>query len=242
MFNFLSRQHRYFIVVPLFTAFIWFSTLLAMLLTWLISGRPKYVSTQVSVAYISDVGASFLKPLFVVACCLTGSGLLLSLTIERLLRHEGRLPAEHHKLERIFGRLAIVGAFIAMWGLVLLSGFDTGRYPTPHKIFLLVFITGVALSSIFTVIEFRWLAHDYPELAKLKRAYVAKAVIGFTLVLLAIVFGVTLFYAENAGGVVEWTIAFGFTLYLLTFAYDLQMAKVAVAGQANKEGMAEIPK
>lgn len=236
----LSKQHRYFIVIPLFAAFIWFSSLLAMLLTWLISGRPKYVSTQVAVVYISDVGASFLKPLFVVACCITGPGLLISLTIERLLRHQGRLPPEHRRRERIFGRLAIVGAFIAMLGLAFLSGFDTGRYPTEHMIFLLVFMVGVALSAIFTVIEFRWLAHDFEEVEKLKRAYIAKAIVGLSLVVLAIAFGVTLWYAPDVGGVIEWSIAFGFTLYLLTFVYDFQMAKVTGVDGASKEEMVEI--
>ncbi|KAF8550344.1 hypothetical protein OG21DRAFT_1514124 [Imleria badia] len=210
-----------------------------MLLTWLISGRLKYISTQVAVVYISDIGASFLKPLFIVACCVTGPGLLISLTIERLLRHKGRLPPDLHTCERIFGRLAIVGAFIAMWGLALLSGFDVGRHPTEHMIFLLVFIIGVSLSAIFTVIEFRWLAQDYAEIDKLKRAYIAKAVIGLTLVVLAIVFGVTLFYAPDVGGVVEWLIAFGFSFYLLTFVYDLRMARVRV-GEVSEEGMVEI--
>ena len=236
----LSERHRYFVLIPLFAAFIWFSALLAMLLTWLISGCPKYVSTQVAVAYISDVGASFLKPLFVVACCITGSGLLISLTIERVLRHKGRLAPELHQRERILGRLAIVGAFIAMLGLALLSGFDVGRYPTEHYIFLLVFLIGVSLSAIFTVIEFRWLAHDYAEVEKLKTAYVAKAAIGLTLVLLAIVFGATAFCAPNVGGVVEWLIAFGFAFYLLTFAYDLRMARTGM-GRVSKEGMVEIP-
>lgn len=236
----LSERHRYFVVIPLFAAFIWFSSLLAMLLTWLISGCPKYVSTQVTVVYISDVGASFLKPLFVVACCITGLGLVISLTIERVLRHKGRLAPELHKRERILSRLAIVGAFIAMLGLALLSGFDLGQYPTEHMIFLLVFMIGVSLSAIFTVIEFHWLAHDYAEVEKLKRAYIAKAAIGLTLVVLAIVFGVTLFYAPNVGGVIEWLIAFGFAFYLLTFAYDLRMARVRVR-EVSKEGMVEIP-
>ncbi|KAI9455500.1 Frag1/DRAM/Sfk1 family-domain-containing protein [Boletus coccyginus] len=182
----LSQRHRYFVVIPLFSAFIWFSSLLAMLLTWAISGCPKYVPTQVTVVYISDVGASSLKPLFVVACCITGSGLVISLTIERLLRHEGRLPPELRRREHVFGRLAIVGAVIAMLGLACLSGFDLGRYPTTHMVFLLVFLVGVSLSAIFTVIEFRWLAHDFAEIEKLKRAYVAKAVIGLTLVVFGI--------------------------------------------------------
>ena len=115
-----------------------------------------------------------------------------------------------------------------------------GRYPTEHYIFLLVFLIGVSLSAIFTVIEFRWLAHDYAEVEKLKRAYVAKAAIGLTLVLLAIVFGATAFCAPNVGGVVEWLIAFGFAFYLLTFAYDLRMARTGM-GRVSKEGMVEIP-
>jgi len=206
-----------------------------MLLTWAISGCPKYVSTQVTVVYISDVGASSLKPLFVVACCITGPGLVISLTIERLLRHDGRLPPELRRRERVFGRLAIVGAVVAMLGLACLSGFDLGQYPTTHMAFLLVFLIGVSLSAIFTVIEFRWLAHDFSEIEKLKRAYVAKAVIGLTLVVFGIVFGVTCYWAPNVGGVVEWSIAFGFTFYLLTFAYDLRMARVAEVSEVSKE-------
>ncbi|KAN0085652.1 Frag1/DRAM/Sfk1 [Tylopilus felleus] len=223
----LSERHRYFVVIPLFAAFIWFSSLLAMLLTWLISGRPKYVPTQVAVVYISDVGASFLKPLFVIVCCITGPGL-------------GRLPPDLHTWERIYARLAMVGAFIAMLGLAFLSGFDTKRYPTEHLIFLLVSMVGVSLSAIFTVIEFGWLSNDYEELKKLKRAYIAKAVIGLTLVVFGIVFGVTFFYAPNVGGVVEWLIGFGFTFYLLTFAYDLRMAKVRRV-VVNEERMVQIP-
>ena len=35
----------------------------------------------------------------------------------------------------------------------------------------------------------------------------------------------------------EWTIAFGYTFYLLTFAYDLRMAKGIHRGQLSKERM-----
>ncbi|KAG0693433.1 Frag1/DRAM/Sfk1 [Suillus ampliporus] len=221
-----TQSHRLFIFVPLFIAFFWFATLLAMLLTWLISGRPKYVSQEGKVAYISDVGASFLKPLFVVSCCITGVGFVLSLVLERLLRHRGRLAPSMRKRERVLEILAILGSVIGMWGLILLSGFDTARYPTAHRLFLLIFALGVVLSVIFTVLEYRWLAQDHPDIHKLRRAYLAKAVIGSILIVLAIAFGITLYYAPDVGGVIEWIIGFGFTFYLLTFAYDLRMAKI----------------
>ena len=65
-------------------------TLLAMLITYLAQGRPHYPSEDGSIAYISDVGADILKPLFVTGCAITGMGFFLSLVIERWLRHSGR--------------------------------------------------------------------------------------------------------------------------------------------------------
>ena len=70
--------------------FFLLGTLLAMLVTWLAQGRPKYVSQEGSIAYISDVGADFLKPLFVAGCAITAVSFFLSLSIGRWLRHEGR--------------------------------------------------------------------------------------------------------------------------------------------------------
>ncbi|KAG2356770.1 Frag1/DRAM/Sfk1 [Suillus spraguei] len=219
-------NHRLLICVPLVTGFFWFATLLAMLLTWLISGGPKYVSQEGKVAYISDVGASFLKPLFIVGCCITGVGFMLSLVLERLLRHRGRLPPSMRKRERVLEILAILGSFIGMMGLTFLSCFDIKRYSTAHHVCLLIFALGVILSVIFTVLEYRWLAQDHPDIVKLRRAYLVKAIIGSILIALAIAFGVTMYYASNVGAVIEWIIGFGFTFYLLTFAYDLSIATI----------------
>lgn len=66
------------------------ATLWALLITWLASGRPHYVSQDGSIAYISDVGADILKPLFIVGCVSTGLSFFLSSAIERTLRHQGR--------------------------------------------------------------------------------------------------------------------------------------------------------
>ena len=57
--------------------------------------------------------------------------------------------------ERVFSGLAILGSFIGGCGLILLSIFDTKRFTSLHRVFLLVFIVGVGLSAIFTVIEVR---------------------------------------------------------------------------------------
>ena len=47
------------------------------------------------VAYISDVAADILKPLFIVATSITGVGFMLSSVIERWARHAGRCVTLH---------------------------------------------------------------------------------------------------------------------------------------------------
>lgn len=84
------HTHWYYVWIPILTAFVWVGALLAMLITWLAQGRPKYVNMNGKIAYISDIGASFLKPLFIVACCITAIGFITILVVERWLRHEGR--------------------------------------------------------------------------------------------------------------------------------------------------------
>jgi len=205
-----------------------------MLITWLAQGPPHYVSQDGSIAYISDVGADILKPLFVTGASITAVGFFLSLVIERWLRHAGRLLPDMRQRERVLSILAILGSFIGGLGLILLSVFDTKRFPSAHQAFLLVFIVGVGLSAIFTIMEFRWISKDYVELRKLKLAYMMKGVIASILIILAIAFAITLFKAKDVGAVLEWTIAFGYTFYLLTFFYDLRMAKGVHRGDLSK--------
>ncbi|KAI0671428.1 Frag1/DRAM/Sfk1 family-domain-containing protein [Trametes maxima] len=235
--RFIPHQHQHWLYVwiPLFGSFMWFATLWALLITWLASGRPHYVSQDGSIAYISDVGADILKPLFIVGCVITGLSFFLSSAIERLLRHQGRLVANMRRRERALASLAILFAFMGMCGLILLSIFDTKRFASLHRVFLLVFIVGVGLSAIFTVVEYRWISHDFVEIRKLKIAYIAKGIIAAILIILAVAFAITLFQATDPGAILEWLIAFGFTFYLLTFFFDLRMAKGVHKGELSRE-------
>lgn len=216
-------------------SFMWFATLLSLLLTWVGTGRPHYVSQNGSIAYISDVGADILKPLFITGCSITAVAFFLSLVVERYLRHSGRLMPNMRRRERVFSTLAVFGSLLGGLGLILLSVFDTKRHPSEHRVFLLVFMVGVALSAIFTIIEFRWISKDFVYVRGLKIAYVAKAIIAGILIILAIAFAAALFKAVNVGAVLEWTISFGFTFYLLTFYYDLRQSKGIYRGELTRE-------
>ena len=139
--------------------------------------------------------------------------------------------------EKAFSTLAVIGSFIGGAGLILLSIFDTGRHRSLHRIFLLVFIVGVGLSAIFTIVEYRWINKDYDGQRKLRIAYIAKGIIAVILIILAIVFAITLYTTANVGAVIEWVIAFGYTFYLLTFFYDLRMSRGMRKGASFDQGL-----
>jgi len=111
-----------------------------------------------TIAYISDVGAAELKPLFVVGCVLTTVFLDISFICDRLLRHKGVLVPNTSTGEKILSGLCIFFAFVGTIGLTFLSGFDTAHYPKLHDIFLLLFIAGYLLSAVFICWEFQRLA------------------------------------------------------------------------------------
>ncbi|KAL9714297.1 hypothetical protein Ac2012v2_002610 [Leucoagaricus gongylophorus] len=235
------HRHWKYVWLPLVGAAVWFGMLWAMLIVWLAQGRPRYVSQEGSIAYISDVGASGLKPLFIAGCAITALCFFLTLVVARVLRHTGRLVAHTRRRETVLGVLAMLGSFIGGLGLLLLSILDTKRHSSAHRAFLLVFIIGVALSAIFTILEYRWLSKDFVEARKLRYAYVTKAIIALTLICLAIAFGITLYESRDVGAVLEWVIAFGFTFYLLTFFYDLRLSKGVADGELKRERLRENP-
>ncbi|KAH6913150.1 Frag1/DRAM/Sfk1 [Coprinopsis sp. MPI-PUGE-AT-0042] len=242
MSRLLPLEHRHWLYawVPLVTAFTWFGMLWAMLITWLVEGRPQYVSQDGSIAFISDIGADFLKPLFVAGCAVTGVGFVLCLVIERCLRHSARLVPHMRTRERVLSILAILGSVMAAAGLILLSIFDTKRHATLHRVFLFIFMLGVALSAIFTVIEFRWISKEYREMRALKKAYKLKVVLVIILIALAIAFGVNLSKRIDAAAVLEWTISFIFTFYILTYFYDLRQSKGVRKGELRNISMSTI--
>lgn len=55
-------------------------------------------------------------------------------------------------------------------------------------------------SSAHLRAQFRWLSKDLPYLQKLKTSYIVKAIITSTLIVLAIAFGITMYWSNDVGG------------------------------------------
>ncbi|KAI0315923.1 Frag1/DRAM/Sfk1 [Amylostereum chailletii] len=232
-----DKYERFYVWVPICGAFMWCGQLLAMLLTWVGEGTPVYISESGTVPFISDIGADILKPLFVTGCIVTATTFVLSLVLRR--RVSGRAKG----WERACTYAAILGGSVGGLGLVLLSGFDTKRHWALHRHFLYIFIGGVGASALCTVLEFRWMraryrAADAEDICKrLDRAFTAKAVLALVLIAVAIAFGIEN-EVDPTGAILEWMIAFGFTLYFLTFAYDMRLAR-ALDGAHPEKGERE---
>jgi hypothetical protein len=153
----VSSPLTYEQVLPVISGLCWFGMLLGLLIHWNVDGHPHYesMSPYQNIAYISDVGAQSLKPLFIAGSVMTTIFLDLSFISDRWLRHRGRLARNLTQTEKVLSVLSMIFAAIGTAGLILLSIFDTLRHPTLHNIFLLLFIAGYVVSAIFICWEYQ---------------------------------------------------------------------------------------
>ncbi|KAG8525496.1 uncharacterized protein KY384_009140 [Bacidia gigantensis] len=211
-----------------------------MLIVWLTEGHPHYSSmnTGQSIAYISDIGAQGLQPLFIVGCIITTVFLDLSFAAERWLRHTGRLAKNLGVAEKVLSGLSIVFAVAGTCGLILLSIFDTVDHPKLHDGFLLLFMAGYVISAIFICAEYQRLGMHFRQHRVLRISFWLKLTFILVEIGLAIVFAATIFGShQNVAAVFEWVIAFIFTLYVLTFVVDLLPAAKTSQQHTNEDAM-----
>lgn len=179
-----------------------------------------------SIAYISDVGAQELKPLFIAGSAVTTVAVEIGFFADRWLRHRGRLARNLTLLEKVLSGLSMVFAIIGAAGLILLSIFDTWRHPRLHDVFLLLFIVGYVVSAIFICWEYQRLRRNFGYIKILRISYWIKIFFILVEVALAIAFVSTNWSKTyNAAAVLEWTVAFIFTFYLASFIVDLWPAR-----------------
>jgi len=213
--------------VPIFSSLVWLAMLIAMLVSWVADGRPHYVSMDPNqrIAYISDVGASYLKPLFITMSAVTVVTFDISFILERWLRHTGKLAPNTSIWQKIYSGIAIVAAIAGAAGLILLSIFDTVHHSRLHNIFLAIFIIGYVISAIFICWEYQRLGIHFREHSVLRISFWIKLAFILIEVALAIAFGVMgRLRHYNTAAVLEWTIAFVYFFYVLSFFIDFMPA------------------
>jgi hypothetical protein len=113
-----------------------------MLAVWTAEGKPHYSEEYPTqhIPYISNIGASGVKPLFIAGSTTMVVIFDLAFISERWLRHRGRLAQNYNITEKILSGFAIAFALIGGAGLILLTIFDTKRHPKVHSSMLAVFM------------------------------------------------------------------------------------------------------
>ncbi len=228
--------HWFFWILPFLTFSTWVATLVTMLALWVRDGYSRY-GRDANIVFISDVGAAHHVP-FIGLCCTTAGLYILTVLLERQLRHARRIPGSLIRRTTNYDITSVVFAIIGALGLVFLSIFDTVDYPTVHWTMTLVFIVFVALSTIFQVLEVFSLAHRHPGRTPiLWAAAVLKTIIVTLAIATAIAFAAL--YGTCGGdvpnercnritsgaGALEWTVAFLLALFFLTYILDFIPAK-----------------
>nr|RBQ89905.1 hypothetical protein FVER53263_07832 [Fusarium verticillioides] len=230
---------------PVISGLVWLGMLLGLLLEWQVNQHGRRYPTQSihsDIAYISNIGAGRLQPLFIVGCVLTSIFLDAAFLSERWLRHRGRLVPNTTLMEKVLSGLSIAFATVGTVGLICLSIFKTGKYSRLHNTFLALFIGGYLFSAVCICWEYQRLGINYREHRVLRMSFWVKLTFILVEVALIIAFGVcSLVKKRNAAAVLEWAISFIFTFYAISFVIDLYPAVRTKSPDARYQKSAYMP-
>jgi hypothetical protein len=191
-----------------------------------------------NIAYISDIGAQRLKPLFIAMGAVTVVTFDLGFIIERWLRHTGRLARNTSLWQKFCSIASMIAAIAGGAGFVLLTIFDTLHHDRLHDAMLGLFIGGYVVSAIFICWEYQRLGIHFRETSVLRYSFWIKLFFIIIEVCLAIAFGVCQKYDRyNAAAVLEWTVSFIFFFYVLSFFIDFMPASRSKGHQSKATEM-----
>ncbi|KAF2831982.1 hypothetical protein CC86DRAFT_280767 [Ophiobolus disseminans] len=210
-------------IVPIISAVIWAACLIAMMVYWAATGKPKYVTMDQGqyIPYISDIGADTLQPMFIALSAASVITFDLAFLFERYLRHTGKLARNTSHWQKVYSACATIAAIAGAAGLILLTIFDNKNHNKLHNIFLCVFIGGYIISAIFICWEYQRLGIHYRQHSILRISFWVKLAFIFLEIALVIAFGVCSKMDKwNVAAVLEWIIAFLYCFYVLSFFMD----------------------
>jgi len=130
-------------VIPVFSGFVWLGTLLGMLLFWTVHEGSPHITPMASnqhIAYISDIGAHQMQPLFIAGGTVTVVTFTSVFVAERWLRHRGRLAENTSLFQKLLSAAATIFAVIGMVGLIILTCLNDVKHHVAHDTCLVIFM------------------------------------------------------------------------------------------------------
>jgi len=214
-----------------------------MLLWWAVKeGSPHLtpMDQDQHIAYISDIGAHQLQPLFIAGGTVTVVTFTFTFVAERWLRHRKTLAMNTSWFQKVLSILATIFAIIGMIGLIILTCLNDVDHDTAHDTCLVIFIAGYIISAIFICWEYQRLGIHHREHRILRISFWIKLMFIFVELGLAIAFGVLGDKKHyNSAAVVEWVISLVYSFYVWSFAIDFIPA-VRTKHYASKEAKLEM--
>lgn len=97
-----KKPGNYFFIIPWIAFIPWYGMLIAMLICWAAQGHPIYwfMHAEQFPVYISHIGATNLRPLFIACAGWQGLGYVVSIACEYFQR-SGRWPFQRHSLDNV---------------------------------------------------------------------------------------------------------------------------------------------
>lgn len=150
----------------------WGLTLSILLVHWLVKGRPTYPGqSNPYVAFISDIAAFELRPVFIIGCTITALAYFSTIWSVNHIRYvpHGYALTDDPRWRKLVSSFAVLVSLVAAVSLILLTIFDTVRAHERHSILLLCTFGGLGLSAVLTAIA--WsdqlkLNVDFPKLRR----------------------------------------------------------------------------
>lgn len=107
------------------------SDIVGLLGLWSADGFNRYSDTHANIIFISHVGAEH-RTFFIIFSSLSAAFYILTVFLERHLRHQRRIPGSIRKRQTYLDIASVIFAIIGAAALVLLSVFDDINYSTVH--------------------------------------------------------------------------------------------------------------
>lgn len=157
------KPGNYFFLVPWIAFIPWYGMLIAMLVCWAAQGHPIYwfMHTEQFPVYISDIGATNLRPLFIACAGWQGLGYVCVVLLELFQRYKFWMNPWFTIHERNLIWSSFVFGCIGELGLLFCSIFSTVRYHKVHISMLCVFIVFMFLSICCLTAEYYMLGRYY---------------------------------------------------------------------------------
>ncbi|EAZ63513.1 hypothetical protein PICST_86162 [Scheffersomyces stipitis CBS 6054] len=232
-----KKIHYY--LIPVVALVVWWGMLVALLVAWYIQGTPKYsfMKHNQSPAYISDIGATNLKPLFISCAGFQGIFFMWTLIMEYYLRTHRKLQPYVSTKQPKFAIVSIVCGFIGQLGILFVSIFDTKRFHDVHLSMVGVFIAFSFFCCLFNFFN-SFIFGNYPSRLspdhervifgswRWANLYMVSFWMKFVWLFVAAAFAICFGYFmkdgnRNLSASFEWSISFWYGILLVMWSIDL---------------------